>query len=206
MAATTIQLRTTGRSWWRGRVVLLIIMVSHIWLVKEQLTLAPLGSYDLGESFWDKHSFKRSASVVESALKQVLSKYNLIHAQVEQFPLSNYIKYTSSIATFIEYTVVLRTDSNDIYRLKWVQLYNAANDPQIGPQMIPNCKWSLMWTANDPGGKRGMAWSLLIRSRFLFFYHKQKQVITNHILHGFTELPGQKVLRINTVKALRNAL
>ena len=25
-----------------------------------------------------------------------------------------------------------------------------ANDPQIGPQMIPDRKWSLMGTANDP--------------------------------------------------------
>ena len=31
-----------------------------------------------------------------------------------------------------------------------------ANDPQIGPQMIPNRKWSPMWTANDPAGKRVM--------------------------------------------------
>ena len=33
-----------------------------------------------------------------------------------------------------------------------------ANDPQIGPQMIPNRKWSPMWTANDPAGKQRMAW------------------------------------------------
>ena len=51
-------------------------------------------------------------------------------------------------------------------------LYSAANDPQtandprIGPQMIPNRKWSPMWTANDPAGKRGMAWSLFLGSRF----------------------------------------
>ena len=26
-----------------------------------------------------------------------------------------------------------------------------ANDSQIEPQMIPDRKWSLNWTANDPG-------------------------------------------------------
>ena len=58
-------------------------------------------------------------------------------------------------------------------------LYSAANDPQtgndpqIGPQMIPNRKWSLMWTANDPRRKRGMAWSLVswIFSYFLFYFY-----------------------------------
>ena len=43
------------------------------------------------------------------------------------------------------------------------------NDPQIGPQMIPNHKWSLMLTSNDPTSKGGMAWSL-VSWVFLFFY------------------------------------
>ena len=29
----------------------------------------------------------------------------------------------------------------------------SANDPQIGPQMIPDRKWSPYWTANDPDQK-----------------------------------------------------
>ena len=49
-----------------------------------------------------------------------------------------------------------------------------ANDPQIGPQMIPNRKWSPMWTANDPAGKQRMAWILVswifLKFFFLFFF------------------------------------
>jgi len=33
---------------------------------------------------------------------------------------------------------------------KWSR---TANDPQIGPQMIPDRKWSPYWTANDPNQK-----------------------------------------------------
>ena len=65
------------------------------------------------------------------------------------------------------------------------ELYSAANDPetgndpQIGPQMIPNRKWSPMWTANDPAGKQRMAW-ILVSWIFLkifslsFFFHQLK--------------------------------
>jgi len=41
-------------------------------------------------------------------------------------------------------------------------VYSAVNDPQIGPQMIPNRKSSWTWTANDPAGKQGVAWSLVL--------------------------------------------
>ena len=43
-----------------------------------------------------------------------------------------------------------------VQRRKWSPTANdpqTGNDPQIGPQMIPNRKWSPMWTANDPAGK-----------------------------------------------------
>ena len=43
-----------------------------------------------------------------------------------------------------------------VQRRKWSPIANdpqTGNDPQIGPQMIPNRKWSPMWTANDPAGK-----------------------------------------------------
>ena len=45
-----------------------------------------------------------------------------------------------------------------VQRRKWSP---TVNDPQIGPQMIPNRKWSPMRTANDPAGKQRMAWILL---------------------------------------------
>ena len=60
-------------------------------------------------------------------------------------------------------------DHGTVQHRKWSPTANdpkTGNDPQIGPQMIPNRKWSPMWTANDPSGKRGMAWSLFLRSRF----------------------------------------
>ena len=43
---------------------------------------------------------------------------------------------------------------------KWSQ---TGNDPQIGPQMIPNHKWSPMWEANDPRrkGTNGMDFGFL---------------------------------------------
>ena len=53
-------------------------------------------------------------------------------------------------------------DTGTVQRRKWSPTANdpqTGKDPQIGPQMIPNLKWSQMWTANDPGGKGGMAWS-----------------------------------------------
>ena len=44
-------------------------------------------------------------------------------------------------------TVRVRKWSQD---RKWSR---TANDPQIGPQMIPDRKWSPYWTANDPDQK-----------------------------------------------------
>ena len=41
----------------------------------------------------------------------------------------------------------------------WV-LYSTANDPQNGPQMILDRKWSLKATANDPVKTWGMEWIL----------------------------------------------
>ena len=48
----------------------------------------------------------------------------------------------------------------------WKGLYSTANDPetandpQNGPQMILDRKWSLKWTANDPVKTWGMEWIL----------------------------------------------
>ena len=64
---------------------------------------------------------------------------------------------------------ILRTWSEldcSVQRRKWSPTANdpqTGNDPQIGPQMIPNRKWSPMWTANDPAGKGWMAWSFVSR-------------------------------------------
>ena len=55
-------------------------------------------------------------------------------------------------------------------RRKWSPTANDSqteNDPQIGPQMIPNLKW----TANDPAVKRRMAWSLVSRLFFNFYIY-----------------------------------
>ena len=62
---------------------------------------------------------------------------------------------------------------SSVQRRKWSPTANdpqTGNDPQIGPQMIPNLKWSQMWTANDPGGKGGMAWSLVSRIFLIFVF------------------------------------
>ena len=51
-----------------------------------------------------------------------------------------------------------------VQRRKWSPTANdpqKANDPQTEPQMIPNRKWSMIWTANDPARKGWMAWSLV---------------------------------------------
>ena len=43
-----------------------------------------------------------------------------------------------------------------VQRRKWSRdrkWFPTGNDPQIGPQMIPDRKWSPDWTANDPGKK-----------------------------------------------------
>ena len=56
-----------------------------------------------------------------------------------------------------------------VYKYSAANDPQAENDPQIGPQMIPNRKWSPIRTANDPAGKRGKAWSL-VSWISLFFY------------------------------------
>ena len=69
------------------------------------------------------------------------------------------------------------TNEASIVTLSDLALYSAANDPQtgndpqIGPQMIPNRKRSPMWTASDPAGKGRMAWSLVSRICFLIFVY-----------------------------------
>ena len=52
-----------------------------------------------------------------------------------------------SLQKFWVRTVRVRKWSQD---RKWSR---TANDPQIGPQMIPDRKWSPYWTANDPDQK-----------------------------------------------------
>ena len=48
----------------------------------------------------------------------------------------------------------------DIPFLTEMVLYSTANDPQNGPQMILDRKWSLNSTANDPVKTWGMEWIL----------------------------------------------
>ena len=79
-----------------------------------------------------------------------------------------------------------------------VQLYSASNDPRR--QMIPrlelvlklDCRWSR--TANDPRcgpqiipPENEESHGVCSSGQGFNFEHKQKQVIANHILHGYTE-------------------
>ena len=69
-----------------------------------------------------------------------------------------------------------------VQRRKWSPTANdpqTGNDPQIEPQMIPNRKWSPMWTANDPHRKitNGMDFGFLdfnFFSFFIIFFHQLK--------------------------------
>ena len=71
-----------------------------------------------------------------------------------------------------------KRDRWSVQRYKWSPTANdlrKGNDPQFGLQMIPNRKWFPMWTASDPPGKRGMAWSLgpcvlILLFIYLFIY------------------------------------
>ena len=48
-----------------------------------------------------------------------------------------------------------------------------ANDPQNGPQMILDRKWSPKSTANDPVRKIGMTWTQVGGSSCRFYYYYQ---------------------------------
>jgi len=77
--------------------------------------------------------------------------------------------YCRSKHSIIEPALLLASTQNtDSVRVhKWSEdrkWSRTANDPQIGPQMIPDRKWSPFWTANDPdqqmgnGMDGGMVW------------------------------------------------
>ena len=60
---------------------------------------------------------------------------------------------------------------------KWSPTANdpeTANDPQNGPQMILDRKWSLKSTANDPERKIGMTWTQVSGSSCRFYYYYNK--------------------------------
>ena len=87
--------------------------------------------------------------------------------------LNFFLCFRSELATEIVLNGAIRLDSKIrcVQRRKWFPTANGpqtGNDPQIGLQMILNHRWSPMWTANDPTGKRGIAWSLFLWSRFQF--------------------------------------
>ena len=86
-----------------------------------------------------------------------------------------------------------------VQRRKWSPTANdpqTGNDPQIGPQMIPNRKWSPMWTANDPAGKRGMAWSLVswIFFYFLCYFHIYLSSFTFIFIRSSFDMPSFDML------------
>ena len=60
---------------------------------------------------------------------------------------------------------------------KWSPTANdpkTANDPQNGPQMILDRKWSPKSTANDPERKIGMTWTQVSGSSCRFYYYYNK--------------------------------
>ena len=60
---------------------------------------------------------------------------------------------------------------------KWSPTANdpeTVNDPQNGPQMILDRKWSLKSTANDPERKIGMTWTQVIGPSCRFYYYYSK--------------------------------
>ena len=60
---------------------------------------------------------------------------------------------------------------------KWSPTANdpeTANDPQNGPQMILDRKWSPNSTANDPERKVGMTWTEVSGSSCRFYYYYNK--------------------------------
>ena len=60
---------------------------------------------------------------------------------------------------------------------KWSPTENdpeTANDPQNGPQMILDRKWSPKSTANDPERKIGMTWTQVSGSSYRFYYYYNK--------------------------------
>ena len=100
---------------------------------------------------------------------------------VQQIDVAKEIKFRSCYMMF--FITVILTILSTVQRRKWSPTRNdpqTGNDPQIGPQMTPNCKWSPMWTANDPAGKWRMAWSLVswiflkfFNFTFIFIYFLQ---------------------------------
>ena len=67
-------------------------------------------------------------------------------------------------------------DCSTQYR-KWSPTANdpeTANDPQNGPQMILDRKWSLKSTANDPESKIGMTWTQVSGSSCRFYCYCNK--------------------------------
>ena len=82
---------------------------------------------------------------------------------VVSYALSNYCSMT-------EYFV------HDVQYRKWSPTANdpeTANDPQNGPQMILDLKWSPKSTANDPERKIGMTWTQVGGSSCRFYYYYQ---------------------------------
>ena len=90
------------------------------------------------------------------------------------------VRDTKNVSDFVQKHFVSATNVSQFAQPKkhheqQCVLYSAANDPQtgndpqIGPQMIPNRKWSPMRNANDPARKWRMVWSL-VSWIFLLFY------------------------------------
>ena len=107
------------------------------------------------------------------------------------------LSYDSPHSLLVSFPSLHNIPRAENFRNKNRVLYSAANDPRPQmlprPEMIPKLdrKRSPMWTANDPVWKRGMAWNLIIPRvvHGFNFKQKQKQVISNYILYGYTEIP-----------------
>ena len=92
-----------------------------------------------------------------------------------------------SIPLSSSFVILTSTASLSCYLRKIRSVYSAANDPQpqmiptrndpqVEPQMIPNGKWSPMWTANDPRRKitNGTDFGFLDFFLSLFYFDQLK--------------------------------
>ena len=103
-------------------------------------------------------------------------KYENVHSRVQNTPALQ----ASSLCLDCRWRVALDAPkTSNIFisvQQKWILQSSVqhrkwsptANDPQTGNDPGPSRKWSPMWTASDPAGKRGVAWSLV---PYHYHYH-----------------------------------
>ena len=121
-------------------------------------------------------SLARSSSRTLFNNKSVSMKYTDLAWDNHLFIKKDAIKIHRKINIDYESAVQYRKWSLVQYR-KWSPTANdpeTASDPQNGPQMILDRKWSPKSTANDPERKIGMTWTQVSGSSCRFYYYYNK--------------------------------